>query len=94
MLIIAGYLEVSPSERDAYVQECVPVVQAARTAPGCLDFCITADSVNPGLVRVFERWETEEQLLAFRGSGPSDDKQAAIVAADLKRYGVSTEGDP
>jgi quinol monooxygenase YgiN len=94
VLIIAGYLAVSPSERDAYVQECVPVVQAARAAPGCLDFCITADSVDPGLVRVFERWETEEQLLVFRGSGPSDDQQAAIVAAEVKRYGVSSVGDP
>ena len=29
MLIIAGYLVVDPSERDAYVAECVEVVEAA-----------------------------------------------------------------
>jgi quinol monooxygenase YgiN len=94
MLIIAGYLEVSPTERDSYVQDCVTAVRMALAAPGCLDYSITADSEDPSRVRVFERWEDEEGLLAFRGSGPSDDQQAAIVAADVKRYGVSFVGDP
>ena len=94
VLILAGHLAVSPTERDAYVAECVAVVRAARTAPGCLDYSITADSVDPSVVRIFERWGSEEQLLAFRGFGPSDDQQAAIVAADVKRYGVSSVGDP
>ena len=94
MLIIAGHLVVSPAERDGYVAECTAVVQAARAAPGCLDFSITADSVDPSQIRVFERWEDEEQLLVFRGSGPSDDQQAAIVAADVKRYGISSVGEP
>jgi quinol monooxygenase YgiN len=94
MLIIAGYLEVSPTERDAWVHDCATAVRMALEAPGCLDYAITADSADPSRVRVFERWEDEESLLAFRGSGPSDDQQAAIVAADVKRYGVSSVGDP
>jgi quinol monooxygenase YgiN len=94
MLIIAGYLEVSPTERNAYVQDCVTAVEMALVAPGCLDYSITADSADPARVRVFERWEDEEGLLAFRGSGPSDEQQTAIVAADVKRYGVSSVGDP
>ena len=94
MLIIAGHLEVSPTDRDTYVAECVTVVQTARAAPGCLDFSITADSIDPSRIRIYERWDNEEQLLIFRGSGPSDDQQAAIVAADVRRYDVSTVGDP
>lgn len=93
MLIIAGHLVVEPNERDAYVVECVPVVEAARRAPGCLEFSITADSVDPGRIRIYERWEDETQLLAFRGSGPSDGQQAAILDADVKRYGVASVGD-
>jgi quinol monooxygenase YgiN len=94
VLIIAGHLEVSPTDRDTYVAECAAVVQMARAAPGCLDFSITADSVDPSRIRIYERWEDEEQLLLFRGSGPSDDQQAAIVAADVKRYDISSVGDP
>jgi quinol monooxygenase YgiN len=94
MLIIAGHLVVSPKERDGYVAECGTVVQVALEAPGCLDFSITADSVDPSRIRIFERWESEEQLLEFRGSGPSDAQQAAILGADVRRYGVSSVGDP
>ncbi len=93
MLIIAGYLVISPTDRDAYVEECVAEVEAARAATGCLDFSVTADSVDRSRVRVYERWESEPQLLAFRGSGPSDGQPAAIEAADVKRYGVSSVGE-
>lgn len=94
MLIIAGHLVVAPTERDAYVDECVATVVAARAAPGCLDFSITADTADPARIRVYERWEGEDQLFAFRGSGPSDAQQTAIVDADIKRYTISTVGDP
>ena len=94
MLIIAGHLLVDPARRDAYVAECTQVVEAARAAPGCLAFSITADSLDPARVCVHERWEDEERLLAFRGSGPSGQQQVEIVDADVKRYGVSSVGEP
>lgn len=94
MLIIAGHLVARASERDGYVAECVETVEAARAAPGCLDFSITSDTMDPARIRIYERWEDEERLLAFRGSGPSADQQAAIVDADVKRYSISEVGEP
>jgi quinol monooxygenase YgiN len=94
MLIIAGHLVVDPTDRDAYVADCATAVEAARAAPGCYDFSITADSVDPSVVRIYERWEDERQLLDFRGSGPAETQQAAVVGADVKRYGISSVGDP
>lgn len=94
MSIVAGYLEVEPADRDAYVAECASVVEAARAADGCLDFSITADSVDAGRIRVYEHWKSEEQLLAFRGSGPSGEQQAQILDADVKRYAISSVGAP
>jgi quinol monooxygenase YgiN len=94
VLIIAGHLIVGPTDRDSYVDTCAAVVEAARAAPGCLDFSITADSVDTSMIRIYELWEDEQKLLAFRGSGPSDDQQATIVAADVKRYTVSSIGEP
>ena len=94
MLIIAGHLLVSAADRDEYVAECMAVVEAARTAPGCLDFSITADTVDAAMIRIYERWADEEQLLAFRGSGPSEGQQATILDADVKRYVISSVGEP
>jgi quinol monooxygenase YgiN len=93
VLIVAGHLIVDRTERDNYVAECAKVVEAARVAPGCLDFSITADTIDPALIRIFERWDNAEDLLAFRGSGPSDAQQTAIVDADVKRYEISSVGD-
>jgi quinol monooxygenase YgiN len=93
VLIIAGHLIVDRIDRDNYVAECAKAIAAARIAPGCLDFSITADSIDPARIRIFERWDNTEDLLAFRGSGPSDDQQTAILDADVKRYEISSVGD-
>jgi quinol monooxygenase YgiN len=93
MLIIAGHITVDAAARDDYVQSCVVVVEAARATPGCLDFSITADTVDPRRICIHERWQDEEPLLAFRSSGPSPEQQAAIIDADVKRYSISAIGE-
>ena len=94
MLIIAGYVNVDPDDRDTFVTEGAKVVSLARGAAGCLDFSITADTLDPRRVNIFERWETEEELLAFRGSGPDAGTTARIVDADVRRYVISAVEAP
>lgn len=94
MIIIAGYLKVEPDARDTYVADCVSVVEQARAAKGCLDFAITADTVEPGRVNVYERWETDADVEAFRGSGPDDEQTAQIVDADVQKYRISATEEP
>lgn len=89
MLIIAGLLHVDPDARADYLDGCAAVVEQARTAPGCLDFSLTADLLDPGRINVYERWESDEQLLAFRGSGPDDAQAAQIRDADVRKYRIS-----
>ena len=81
MVIVAGHVVVDPTERDDYLSGCVEVVRQARRTPGCLDFSLTADLIEPGRVNIFERWESQAAVEAFRGSGPSDEQGAAIVSA-------------
>ena len=89
MVIVAGHLMVDPGEREAYLAGCVAVVEAARRAPGCLDFAITADLVDPGRIVVYERWETQAAVETFRGSGPSDEQGAAMLSASVAEYDVA-----
>jgi quinol monooxygenase YgiN len=88
VIIVAGALFVEPEGRDAYLEGCVGVVAAARQAPGCLDFALSADLVEPGRVNVFERWETEEDLHRFRGSGPDAGQMAALLDVRVGEYEV------
>jgi quinol monooxygenase YgiN len=89
MLIIAGWLRVDPDARTDYLDGCAAVVTQARTAAGCLDFALTADLLDPGRINVYERWESDEQLLAFRGSGPDTAQTALIRDADVRKYRIS-----
>jgi quinol monooxygenase YgiN len=89
MVIVAGHVVVEPGEREAYLAGCVSVVEQARQAPGCLDFVIAADLVDAGRVNVYERWESQAAVDAFRGSGPSDEQSAAMVTASVAEYDVA-----
>jgi quinol monooxygenase YgiN len=94
MLIIAGWLEVDPADRDGYLADCVPVLQQAATAPGCLDFVLAADPLLPGRIRVFERWESDEDLTRFRGAGPDTGQTDRILGADVRKYRISAVEAP
>ncbi|MBB5913579.1 quinol monooxygenase YgiN [Nocardia transvalensis] len=89
MLIVAGYLRVT--DRDHYLERCREVVELARSAPGCLDYSLGADLVEPDRVNIFERWTTREAVETFRGNGPGADLSARIVAADVREYECGDE---
>jgi len=93
MVIVAGHVTVESQQREAYLASCVSVVSQAREAAGCLDFTITADLIDPGRVNIFERWESQAAVEAFRGSGPSDEQGAAILSGSVAEYDVA-EGRP
>lgn len=92
MIIVSGNIRTDPAERDDYVVGCRHVITLARQAPGCLDFHITADPIEPDRINIFEQWESVADVEAFRGSGPSGDQQAAIVDAAVYQHVIeSTE---
>ena len=89
MVIVAGHLVVDAAERDAYLADCVDVVEQARRAPGCLDFAITEDIVEPGRINIFERWVSQQAVEAFRQGGSSDEQNAIIRSASVAEYDVA-----
>ena len=88
MVIVAGHIVVEPGERERYLAGCVGVVEQARRAPGCLDFAISADLLDTGRINVYERWESQAAVEAFRGSGPGDEQGAAMLDASVAEYDV------
>lgn len=90
MVIVAGHLIVDPDRRATYLAGCREVVEQARRAPGCLDFVLAADPLDPARVHVHERWESREAVEAFRG-GPGGEQATAIRAASVSEYDVTGE---
>ena len=96
MLIVAGHLQVAADQRSTYLDLVQRVTEMSRRAPGCLDFVQAPDPLEPDRIVVYERWESEEDLLAFRrsdpGGGPLDLPE--VLGADVARYEVAGVGPP
>lgn len=89
MVIVSGHVTVDPQSGGAYLDGCVAVVEQARRAAGCLDFAISADVIDAGRINVYERWESQAAVDAFRGSGPSDEQQVSMLSAAVAEYDVA-----
>ncbi|NMN97854.1 putative quinol monooxygenase [Antrihabitans stalactiti] len=91
MIIVAGHLRVDPADRASYLDTCQEVVTLARGTKGCLDFALSADIVDADRINILERWETLEDVQAFRGEGTGDDLGARILGADVREFEASSE---
>lgn len=89
MIIVSGWLRVNEGQRQRYLDGCRPVIEAARSAPGCLDFHLSADPLEDDRINIFESWEDVESVERFRDSGPSDEQQSAIVGAQVHQHHVA-----
>ncbi|WP_309650261.1 antibiotic biosynthesis monooxygenase family protein [Nocardioides sp.] len=96
MLIIAGHLQVGAGERATYLDLVTTATQLARRAPGCREFVQAPDPIEPDRIVIYERWESEAHLLAFRSSDPQGEPVALpdVLGADVARYEISAVGAP
>ena len=89
LIIVAGSLQVNPTDRAAYLDAVSAATALARSAPGCLDFAQSADLLESDRINIFERWESDADLEAFRNL-PDDGGQAPpILGAQVRRYRIS-----
>ena len=94
MLIIAGHLMVDPAHRAAFLEANGGGVAQARQATGCFDFVQSADPIDSSRINIYERWDNEDNLLAFRGAGQPEAESPPILSADVKRYVIAAIEEP
>jgi len=90
MVIVAGHLTIPADRRAEYLDACVDVVQAAREAPGCLDFVLSADLLQPDRINVYECWQDAASVETFRGSGPEGGLSELITGAEVNQHEVAS----
>jgi len=97
MIIIAGHLRVAAAERDQYLTAVADVAVLARRAPGCFDFVQSADPIDPERINIYERWDNDEVLMAFRTAsddGTEPSATPAVLSADVAKYRISGVESP
>jgi quinol monooxygenase YgiN len=95
MLIIAGHFEVEPEQRDEFIRDRVEGMRKSQAEPGCITYVFMADPIEPGLVRLFERWESKEALAAHLGalsSAPRPATDIKVLSAEIQQYVISEVG--
>lgn len=85
MIIVSGKLYIRSGQRQTFL-DCsrAAMVQARRTS-GCRDFVVAADPLEPDRVNIYEEWESEPELEAFRGDGPDSGLAYLIERAEVKQ---------
>lgn len=86
MVIVAGKLTIQPNQRETFLAASEAAMMQARQTAGCQDFVVAADPLEPDRVNVFELWDLEGALRAFRGAGPGDELGSLIQKAEVKQY--------
>lgn len=91
MLLINGWLKLATGEFDKVSDQAVALVAATNQEAGCLHYSFARDVADPDLIRIAERWESEEALGAHSASAHMADFQKAlgsvkVEGADLWLY--------
>lgn len=92
MIIVSGKLDLHPGTMAKFLDASREAIVLARKAPGCHDFVVAADPIEPDRVNVHEEWESEEAMLSFRGEGPDNEMQSNILRANLSKHVVESTG--
>ena len=68
-IILAGTVRLPPERLADLRPHLRAQVENSRAEPGCLDYALTEDPLDPGLIRVYEHF-VDEEALAFHRASP------------------------
>lgn len=64
MIVIEGTDRIPPENLEAARPLMEQMIRASRAEAGCIDYAYAVDVLDPGLVRITERWESWSALTA------------------------------
>lgn len=62
MIVIEGAVRIPPSRLEEARPVMEQIIRASRAEAGCLDYAYSVDVLDPGLIRVSERWVSRDAL--------------------------------
>ena len=62
MLVIAGTIRLDPAKRDEAAAAALEIMKETHKEEGNLAYAFSSDLSDPGLIYIFEKWESQEAL--------------------------------
>lgn len=78
MIIVTGHLRVAPDKMDALRPHARRTLEATRRENGCILYAYAEDVLDPGLIRIVERWTDWPSLEAHAKAPHMDGWRAAL----------------
>lgn len=85
MLLIEGWIKLATGEFEKVRDQGIAMVKATNEETGCLHYAFAQDIADPDLIRISERWDSQEALAAHGAS-------AHMATFNKAMGGVSREG--
>jgi quinol monooxygenase YgiN len=97
MIIVQGYMRVAPEKFFTYARRIVEHAARAAACDGCLQYSISEDPGEPGLLWVAERWRDKSAQAAHLASDHMAEfnnfmKHMNLRSADIAAYECLGEG--
>lgn len=95
MLIVAGYFRVAPENREAFLKNRTAAVVRSRGEQGCHAYAFSPDVIDPGLVHLYERWESAENLAAHAAANKANPNQPdgfEVLEHEVVQYKIAAVG--
>ncbi|HCF25440.1 MULTISPECIES: antibiotic biosynthesis monooxygenase [unclassified Novosphingobium] len=86
MLLIEGWLKLGAGEFEKVREQGIAMVKATNEEAGCLHYSFAQDISDPDLIRISERWESQEALAAHSASAHMAEFNKAM--GSVKREGA------
>ncbi|MEM7221044.1 MAG: putative quinol monooxygenase [Pseudomonadota bacterium] len=83
MILISGSLHIAAEQQDGILDAVATMVAASREEPGCIDYAFSRDLVDPGIVRITERWQDVDALKAHFAMPHMATFQAALGSVEI-----------
>jgi quinol monooxygenase YgiN len=84
VIVVIGYLKIPPEKMVLAKPAIRAVVTATLKEPGCLLYAFSEDAIEPGTIRIAEKWDGWDALKAHGAMA-----HLAAWRAALKEIGVS-----
>jgi len=97
MLVIAGIVRIDPAKVDEAVPAAVEMMKETHKEPGCISYSFSNSLSEPGVIHIFEEWESQDALdahfkaphmAAFQGKMGG----FGVKEMKVKKYEVSSVG--
>jgi|GEM_PF-4939595 len=98
MLIIAGTFKIDSEIRDNFLNDAEEMILLSRKEEGCLSYSFMKDLYQDSIIRVYELWESQENIKNHIASAHSLHWNQNVLTGysceiDIKKYNISKVGE-